>query len=183
MKKILPFKFIILSVIIVAGALFVPENGYLSAKKSDEINKKHQHYEAILKDLNVKSVKGKSFNKKNLLKDVVILNFWASWCTPCLEEFPSLVSLRKNFETKKLQIIGINSDEENALRNIKKVTKKYKLNFDIIQDKDGAITDKFMISAIPVSIIFHNGKVIEVSNGAKDFSSEEFKEKLEPILK
>ncbi|EQC51293.1 TlpA disulfide reductase family protein [Bacteriovorax sp. DB6_IX] len=183
MKKILPFKYIILVAIIIVTALVVPENGYLSAKKSDEVNKKHQHYEAILKSMDVKSLAGKSFDKKNLLSDVVILNFWASWCKPCLEEFPSLVSLRKNYPTEKLKIIGINSDEDNVLKNIKKIQKKYNLNFDVVVDKNGSLTDKFMISAIPVSIIFHNGKVIEVSQGAKDFDSEEFKEKIEPIIK
>ena len=183
MKKNLPFKFIFLIIAIVGAALFVPENGYLSAKKSDEVNKKHQHYEAVLKSLNVKTNKGKKLSKSNLMKDVVILNFWASWCTPCLEEFPSLVSLRNTYKTDKLTIVGINSDEEDAVKNVKKITKKYKLNFDIVMDKNGSLTDKFMISAIPVSIVFHNGKVIEVSNGAKDFTAEEFKEKLEPILK
>ena len=64
-----------------------------------------------------------------------------------------------------------------------KVKKKYKLNFDIVMDPKGKLTDDYMISSIPVSIVYHKGKVVEVSNGAKDFSSEEFYEKIEKLVK
>ena len=52
-----------------------------------------------------------------------------------------------------------------------------------MSDKDGILTDRFMVSAIPVSIIYYNGKVIEESQGAKDFYSEEFQETIEKMLK
>ena len=114
---------------------------------------------------------------------MVILNFWASWCVPCLEEFPSLVNLRNKFKDQEVVIIGINTDDVESYPDAKKVMKKYKINFPVIFDKKGELINKFKVSAIPVSIIYNKGKVIEVSNGAKDFFSGEFLEQFQSIVK
>ena len=80
-------------------------------------------------------------------------------------------------------IIGINTDDDSAKKDVIKTIKKYNMTFSNVEDVDGSWLEKFMITAIPVSIIFHNGEVIEVSNGAKDFMSGEFQEKIDELLK
>ena len=50
--------------------------------------------------------------------------------------------------------------------------------FIIIPDKDSKLIDEFKISAIPVTIVYHRGKVVHLSNGPMDFNSEEFQEKM-----
>jgi thiol-disulfide isomerase/thioredoxin len=107
------------------------------------------------------------------------LNFWASWCTPCLEEFPSLVKLQRKYkENKNILILTVNTDDSEILKKVKKIVERYKLNFPIVLDKNGKLVEKFSIAAIPVSIIYKDGKVYEVSNMAKDFYSGEFLELL-----
>lgn len=182
-KKIFPFNIIIVLAIFLAGTLYVNDHNYLSAKKSKVEKKKFQHYENMLIRSDLTTDQGKKFSGKELTQGVVILNFWASWCKPCLEEFPSVVEFRSKFDKEKVKIIAINSDEDNVLKNVKKTKKKYKLNFDIVLDKNAKITDNFMISAIPVSIIYNNGKVVEVSNGSKDFMAEEFLEQIKGYIK
>lgn len=157
--------------------------------KSDEIkaspvkvrNKVSLHYENKYKEI---------FYIKNGKKvypikaKVVIVNFWASWCVPCLDEFPSLVEFSNRYiENKNIIVIGINTDEPASLKDAKKIIKKFKIDFPIVFDKKSDLVNSFNISAIPVSILFKDGKVIEVSNGAKDFIAEEFLEKIEALLK
>jgi len=102
-----------------------------------------------------------------------------SWCTPCLEEFPSIVKLQKKYSSNKdFLFLAINTDDEDAIKKLKKVVNKYELNVPIVMDKKGKLVDKFSISAIPVSVIYKDGKVKQISNGSKDFYSEEFLEEL-----
>lgn len=154
----------------------------LSARLSGVESKQVAHYESTFRELSFKELSGEKIELKNLKAPVVLINFWASWCTPCLEEFPSLVELRNRFSEEEVKIFGVNSDEKDQAQKIKKTLEKYKLNFDIVPDSDSEILNRFMISAIPVTIIFVNGEVMEVSLGRRDFASEEFIQKIKSAL-
>lgn len=149
----------------------------MNAQISSLSQKELAHYETLLKELKLKDLSGRMFTKEELTKGVVVLNFWASWCTPCLKEFPGLVSLVSE-QKDKLLVLGINTDEEEQLQKIKKIKKEYSLNFPIIADNSGEILNKFLISAIPISIVYKDGKVLDIFKGVNDFASEEFKEVL-----
>jgi thiol-disulfide isomerase/thioredoxin len=99
------------------------------------------------------------------------VNFWASWCIPCLHEIPSLIEVAKKFSTKELVVVTINTDEEDQLKNIAKIKKQLSFpeSFLIIPDKKFKIADEFKFSAIPVTIIFKKGKAIYFNNGPVDF--------------
>ncbi|WP_127715532.1 TlpA disulfide reductase family protein [Halobacteriovorax sp. HLS] len=183
MKKFFPIYllFITLSVVTVGQMMF----NWLDLKAgSTNVEKKvFSHYESLYSQLELSDISGEKIKLKELKSPIVILNFWATWCQPCLEEFPSIVALRNKYTEDQVRVLGINQDDEKQIINIKKAVKKFNLNFSNIADVNGSILEKFMISAIPVSIIYHNGKVIEVSNGAKDYSSEEVIEKFNSLLK
>lgn len=136
---------------------------------------KSAHYEKVLKELKVKDILGNTIEDLSSNK-VVIVNFWASWCKPCIEEFPSLVSFTSKFEKKSVKVIGISTDDLEDRKDIDKAIKKNKLNFTIVHDHDSKIINSFMLSAVPTSLIYKNGKLHEISNGAKDFIAEEFLE-------
>lgn len=104
----------------------------------------------------------------------VLLNFWASWCVPCLKEFPSLVKLRKNISEENLLVVGINNDLENPRSVVKKFIKKYQLNFPQVLDKDESLTDFFHVSTLPTSILFYKGKLVRVDLGEQNFNSQEY---------
>ena len=179
-------KYVPLFVLIFIFSLYLVSQGVFNlsdptANPVAKQKKQYAHYESVLRDFKGVDIEGNQITFKKAPK-VVIINFWASWCTPCLEEFPSLVELVSEFNTQDIKVIGINTDESNQLKEIKKIKEKYGLNFPIIADKGSEFVNKFMIDAIPVSIIYVDGKVQEVSQGAKDFHSEEFKEDLRSWL-
>ncbi len=179
-------KYVPLFVLIFIFSLYLVSQGVfnLSDPTANPVagqKKQYAHYESMLKTLKAKDTEGKIVDFKKMPK-VVIVNFWASWCTPCLEEFPSLVEMVTDYKGKDISVVGINTDESNQLKEIKKIKAKYNLNFTIIPDKDSELVNKFMVDAIPVSIIYVNGKVKEVSQGSKDFTSGEFKEQLNSWL-
>ncbi len=174
MKKFFPLVILFISFGgFLAGQMFfeVIDSRAGSFGKSKE---KYGLYENLYQEVKLSNLRGEEVALKSIKSPVVILNFWASWCTPCLKEFPHLIKLREMFPKNKVQILGINSDEENQLKNIKKIVKEHKLNFDIIVDNKSQVTTKFLISEIPMSIIYHNGKVLDVAMGETDFTSPDF---------
>lgn len=182
MKKYFPIlAFITMFAGFLAGQVFfdVFEStaGQTSAQK-----KVFSHYENLLKSSVFTTRDGKTVAANAVKAPIVIVNFWASWCKPCLEEFPSLVELDEKYNDDQVYILGINTDEAAAKKEVLKTINKFNMKFANVEDQDGSWLEKFMITAIPVSIIFHEGKVLEVSNGAKDFVSGEFLEKVDQIL-
>ncbi len=139
-------------------------------------------YENLFHETSLPDLVGTNLSFKDIKAPVVLMNFWASWCTPCLKEFPSLNKLRAMFDKKDLQILGVNSDEEEQIKNIKKTIQKYDIKFDVLVDKESKVTSKYLISEIPMSIIYHKGKVVDVVTGETDFSSPEFTAKLNKWL-
>ncbi len=154
-----------------------------SAGQSSAQKKVYSHYESLLKESAFVTRSGRTIAGNAIEAPIVILNFWATWCKPCLEEFPSLTSLDQKFDDNQVQIIGINTDDIDAKKEIAKTIDNYKMKFPNVLDSDGVWLEKFMITAIPVSIIYYKGQVVEVSNGAKDFTAEEFIEDVKSKLK
>lgn len=182
MKKYIPIFIAIfgLSFYLVSQGFFY--SGDPTANPVAKSTKLQKHYKEVLKGLKVETFDKKNLNYSKAPK-VLIINFWASWCTPCLEEFPSLLKLMKKHEGGDLQILGVNTDEKEQIEKIKKTKEKFSLDFPIVADKDGKLINDFLVTAIPLSIIYHNGEMVEVSTGSKDFFSEEFQEKVEDWLK
>jgi thiol-disulfide isomerase/thioredoxin len=179
MKKYLPF----IIFVTVFAAVLAAQVGYKMFYVSSpdlKYSSEYQEYEKSFLHANYKDIAGKSVEMTKLNSPVVIYNFWASWCIPCLSEMPSMLSMKKRFKADQVQIIAINTDEDNQIENIKKTMQKIgmKNEFTIIPDKSAKLINEFKISSIPVTIIFHRGKVVEFSNGPMDFNSEEFLEKM-----
>lgn len=144
--------------------------------------KKIGQFEETLKNLKLTTTKKTEIDFSKIQEPIIILNFWASWCTPCLEEFPSLVKLKNQFKGKVF-VLGINNDTEQPLQNIKKIEKKLNLNFESYSDPNSVITSKkFGITEIPFSLVFAQGKVIHLGDGKIDFESSELIEKIKSNL-
>lgn len=169
MKKVFPFIiFIFLSIFLLTSEFFTRSQSS-NASSIIKSKEKSDHYEKLFSEIAVK-IDDENIKFSEIKAPVVILNFWASWCVPCIKEFPSLVSLRKKFKQNELFILGINNDEGKQEKIIKKAEKEYNLNFKSVADKGSYITtEKFLITDIPVSIVFVKGKVKEISLGDKDF--------------
>lgn len=183
MKKYLPIigAIFLFSFYLITQVLFQYEDG--SAQPDSTLKKKYAHYQSIYNKTTVITSKGEKFKLKDIKAPVVIVNFWASWCTPCLEEFPSLVKLKSQFPDSQLKVLAVNADENQQMKKIKKISSKFDFNFPVVIDKHGRLLESFKVSSIPVSIIFRKGKVVEYSDGSKDFSSEETISKIKSWIK
>ena len=151
-------------------------------KKSGNSEIKKRHYENLFKKQVFEDVKGKKIALGQNQPPIVIINFWASWCAPCLVELPSLVKISQKYGQEKMLVLGVNGDETRQLRKIKKLTKKYKITFPIIPDFNGSILEDFMVSKIPTTLIYHKGKLVKHIEGTEDFVSGEMMEFYDNLL-
>lgn len=178
MKKYLPiFLFILGFIGFLITQIGLEESNQIKklTRTPSSLSKK---YETAFKNLTLTTIDNQEINFSLLNIPIVILNFWAPWCGPCLEEFPSLRVFRKKYSSQEVLILGISSEGE----EIQKVIKEQNLNFPMVLDSSGEIFNLFDISSIPATIIFHKGKILEIEQGPKDFEAIEFIEKIDKLL-
>ena len=137
-----------------------------------------KRFERELLKIDVKTAHGKDVNMSKVKAPIIVLNFWASWCRPCVAEFKSLNKFIEHIGDKKIFVLGINNDEEKALKALDKFERNYKLKFNSVLDDQVAFTDKFMVSKIPTSIIFVNKKFYKFVPERFDFMDEDFLKKI-----
>jgi thiol-disulfide isomerase/thioredoxin len=172
-KKLIPLLILIISFTGFLATQIVWDNFSLNAQNETIDKQKHSVFEKNFNEFDAKTILDKNVVLKNETSPIIILNFWASWCLPCLKEFPSLVAFQNKYKDVA-KVVGINGDEEDTLLNIKKIEKKYGLNFESIDDSKSILATKFLVNSYPVSIVFHKGKVIYVSKKIHDFMNPEF---------
>ncbi len=93
---------------------------------------------------------------------VVIVNFWASWCGPCIEEIPSLVQLAEHFKDK-IQIIAISNDDKLDDINVflKSFSKLKATNIKIVWDQDQSLAKLYNVQRLPESYIIGPSRKLE----------------------
>jgi thiol-disulfide isomerase/thioredoxin len=181
MKNTISFLIFIIAFTGFLSTQIIWDSFTLNAQNISPINQKNTLYEEIFRNIEVETTKKTKISLKDEKKPLVLLNFWASWCLPCLKEFPSLIEFQKKYGDK-LRVIGINGDEEDTLKNISKIELKYKLNFESVDDSQNLIANKFLIASYPVSILYYRGKVIYVSTRIHNFMDSDFLKLVEKTI-
>lgn len=111
----------------------------------------------------------------------VLLNFWASWCPPCLQEMPSMERLRTKMAGRPLAIVAISSAE--PLADVSDYLSRMPLGFDILLDSDGANTRRWKVFAMPTTFLIDaKGQLRQVITGAIDWDTGEGLQAVEALL-
>ncbi|WP_184548696.1 TlpA family protein disulfide reductase [Mucilaginibacter sp. FT3.2] len=115
----------------------------------------------------VTTIDGKKISLTELKGKYVLLDFWATWCPPCLAEMPFIKAIRKNYPAEKLVIIGISQDNDSAKLGV--FVKKQEMNWLHIYDRNKALVNLYGIEAIPTLILMDKaGKMIYKSDFVED---------------
>lgn len=112
---------------------------------------------------------GRTISRSNFGGRVLVLNFWATWCPPCLEELPSLNEFQKTLASSGVVVLGVSVDQnEQAYR---KFLSRVKLDFETARDPENRINAEYGTFKYPETyIIDRSGKVVEKIVGPTDWS-------------
>jgi thiol-disulfide isomerase/thioredoxin len=126
-----------------------------------------------------RTLDGKEFKISEREGKVLLLNFWATWCLPCIEEMPDLVKLQKELGPKGFEILGMNTQAESPEDDgmtfeelelqVKEIIKTQKLNYEVVWSSSEAYEKTAEIAKMPVVplslLIDADGKVVAVFKG------------------
>ncbi|MBU3821389.1 TlpA family protein disulfide reductase [Flavobacteriaceae bacterium XHP0103] len=119
------------------------------------------------------------FNFQNTQGNVVLVNFWATWCPPCIAEMPSLQSLFNDYQGK-VDFLFITSED---LEVIKPFMQKHDYTFSVYRPAEN-YPDYFNVSSIPRTfLIDKNGQIIIDETGANDWNSESVRSVIDELIK
>ncbi|MCR8643900.1 TlpA family protein disulfide reductase [Paenibacillus sp. N1-5-1-14] len=105
------------------------------------------------------SLTGEEFKVGGERDKPLMINFWASWCGPCEKEAPDLVKLYQAYEGQ-FDLYAVNITQGDSMRNVRAFVDRHQFQFPVLLDKDGKISEKFRVIAIPTSFIVDKKGVI-----------------------
>ena len=123
---------------------------------------------------------GIPFSKNNYKGKITVINFWATWCPPCVQEIPSLNRLKNKMKDHPFELISINYAEDK--KTILEFMEKVNVEFPVLLDKDGSFAKKWNVIAYPSTfVIDKNGTIKYGVNAAIEWDSPELIEKLKSL--
>jgi thiol-disulfide isomerase/thioredoxin len=113
---------------------------------------------------------------------VVLVNFWASWCTPCLIEMPGMQRLKQALNNQPFAILAVNNKE--AKSSAWRYRNMLKVNFTMLLDRDGQASRDWEIQIFPTSYLLDpKGHIRYVAYGALEWDSDEVRQVINDLLK
>ncbi|NNF97292.1 MAG: TlpA family protein disulfide reductase [Halobacteria archaeon] len=123
---------------------------------------------------------GKTFEVKNFQGRVTLVNFWATWCPPCVEEIPSLNHLKQIMQGKAFQLISINYAE--SPQHIREFMHKVAVDFPVLVDPDCKLSAQWKVVAFPSTfVIGPDGKIHYGANAAIHWDEPKVIQKLKQL--
>jgi len=140
---------------------------------------------------NVPTVKTVTAKQVNALVNerkgkVVVVNFWASWCPPCLREFPAIIKAYNQYHAKGLDVVAVSMNSPEEMADLKEFLQKYKPPFPIYRadTEDGTFYEgmvKQWFGEMPLTLVFNTAGE-NVLTQRKEITYEELSSKAQALL-
>lgn len=133
-------------------------------------------------DFTLKSSAGNNLRLSEFIGQVVLINFWATWCSPCRKELPLLNELHERYNRAGFVLIGINIDQD--LDKAREFANSLGIKFPILFDPVNEVSKSYGLSAMPTTIIIdRSGKTARVFLGYQPGYEKTYEADIRALLK
>ena len=133
-------------------------------------------------DFELELLGGSKFRLAEHKGKVVILDFWATWCGPCLQAMPQVEKVADELRDRGVELFAVNLQEEP--KQITAMLERHKLHPKVVLDRDGAVAEKYAANAIPQTVVITgDGTVARLFVGGGPHLGDQLREAIEAVLK
>ncbi len=133
-------------------------------------------------DFTLKSRGGENIKLSELRGQVVMINFWASWCGPCRQEMPLLDQLYQRYQPMGFTLLGVNVEEDS--RAADKVLSQIPVSFPILYDNKNQVSETYDVSAMPSTVLIdRDGKVRYLHKGYLPGYEEDYQQQIRELVR
>ena len=133
-------------------------------------------------DFALGSSTGRNLRLSELRGEVVLINFWATWCGPCRQEMPELDRLYTQFREAGFTLLGVNVDDNRA--NAEAMMKKLGVRFPTVFDSSKRVARQYDVDTMPATLLIdRDGRVRYVHRGYRDGYERKYQEQVRELLK
>ena len=122
--------------------------------------------ETAAPDFTLKSISGENLKLSEYRGEVVLINFWASWCGPCRQEMPVLSELHDKYKALGFTVLGVNVEEDSS--KARKLLEKMSVSFPVLLDNESVVSKQYDVVAMPSTVLVdRNGNMRYLHKGYK----------------
>ena len=116
----------------------------------------------VAEDFTLRNFECAAISLSDYKGQVVYLDFWASWCKPCVASFPKLEALQQKYGNHGFTVLAINLDENKA--NALAFLQKHPVTYPVLYDKDAKVAESYQVAAMPSSYFIDKKGNIRLSH-------------------
>jgi len=136
----------------------------------------------VAPDFALKSSTGENLRLSEYRGDVVMINFWATWCGPCRQEMPLLDELYTRYERVGFNLLGVNIDDDS--RRAMQMIDELGVNFPVLFDSRKEVSKLYEVEAMPVTVLVdREGNVRYVHHGYKPGYEDKYLDQVRSLLR
>lgn len=133
-------------------------------------------------DFALKSASGENLRLSEYRGDVVLINFWATWCGPCRQEMPLLDDLYGRYQRVGFNLLGVNIDDDS--RRAMQMVDELGVTFPVLFDEKKEVSKLYRVEAMPVTVLVDRaGRVRHVHYGYKPGYEEKYLTQIRSLLR